>query len=380
MAKHHHCHTTELPPDVILVHILPRLAANTILRLKSVCKEWHSFLNTPKFHNLHHHHVTNNHHQCHHKLLTYSKLKSSCEFLAVDCEAPNESVTRVTTPFEVSSPYDVTILSSCNGMIYLGMTTKRFGYDKYFDDLILWNPLTSDYKTLSKTNSHSECCMKRLYNVSKMCYTSSEDDYKILHIAESCNVYIYSLKSDSWRKIESTDNDPSLWNHRHPMPSASWDDKVYFLNTIWGLKTWVTKFDAKTEKFTKVSNISSQIQTGNIWSSVHVQKPCLHFCVSNMYDGRIELFRMNEDEHWTKLETYFSKRDGPNKAEYVDPLHLMRNGNWLVHYPKGYCLDIVDVNKYINEDHEFEPRDISKHISVMEKYIETLVSPNRYIV
>ncbi|KAK1430268.1 hypothetical protein QVD17_12897 [Tagetes erecta] len=257
---------------------------------------------------------------------------------------------------------------------------KRLGYDKYFDDLILWNPLTSEYKTLSKTNSHRECYMKSPYNVSKMYYTSSEDDYKILYVAKSCNVYTYSLKSDSWRKIESTENDhPSLWNYHHPMQSALWDENVYFLNTMWGQQYWVTKFDTKTEKFTKVSNISSQIQTGvDIWSSVHVQKQCLHFCVSNMYDGRIELFRMNEDKQWTKLETCLSKRDGPNMAGYVDPLHFMRNGNWLVHYPKGFCLYIVDVNRYINEDHEFEPPDNGMHISAVEKYIETLVSPNRY--
>ncbi|GJX00331.1 hypothetical protein Tco_0184244 [Tanacetum coccineum] len=32
-------------------------------------------------------------------------------------------------------------------------------------------------------------------------YSSCEDDYKLLVLAESGNVYIYSLKSDSWRKL-----------------------------------------------------------------------------------------------------------------------------------------------------------------------------------
>jgi len=45
----------------------------------------------------------------------------------------------------------------------------------------------------------------------------------------------------------------------------------------------------------------------------------------------------------------------------------------------GSCI-IVDVCKYINEDHEFEPSDSGMHIAAVEKYIETLVSPNRYIV
>ncbi|GKB85671.1 hypothetical protein Tco_0957943, partial [Tanacetum coccineum] len=44
-------------------------------------------------------------------------------------------------------------------------------------------------------------CYNSCENGHGLYYSSCEDDYKLLVLAESGNVYIYSLKYDSWRKL-----------------------------------------------------------------------------------------------------------------------------------------------------------------------------------
>ncbi|KAI3814699.1 hypothetical protein L1987_14343 [Smallanthus sonchifolius] len=414
-----------MPPDLILFHILPWLPCKTIVRFRSFCKQWHSFLNTRTFCNLHlHHHVTN-------KLLVKS-ITTPCKFFSIDCEAPHESL-GLTTPFEASDPRYVSILTSCNGMICIGMKKriydqeyedlmlwnpltsdriqrwrmneegdwtmvktclpkpssnkhlkplhlmrngnwlihfggglysvdmddymingdnshplnksgcvsrkkgntlrllnrirssvdlwffsidcdapdegfstltlpfkasdpdnvsilascngmicigmqKRISYVDEYADLILWNPLTSEYKTLSKTNSNRECYEKSCScDGFRMYYSSSEDDYRLLRVTKSCNAYIYSLKSDSWRKIESTGLN---WNFYQWMPSVLLDEKDPFVED----------------------------------------------------ERRWRLDQCGDD--------LFAE---PSDNYHMSPLHLMRNGNWLMHF--GCYLYNVDMEK-----------------------------------
>lgn len=93
----------------------------------------------------------------------------------------------------------------CNGMICLGMKKKR--YDDEYTHMVLWNPFTREHKTLSKTNANKKY-FKDIYDGSRiypirMYYNSSEDDYKLLRVMKSHDVCIYSLKFDSWIKMES---------------------------------------------------------------------------------------------------------------------------------------------------------------------------------
>lgn len=71
-------------------------------------------------------------------------------------------------------------------------------------NLILWNPWTGEYKILSKASStHDIECYNGNGGLFGLYYSSSNKDYKILHLTNHSNTYIYSLKSDSWRKIQS---------------------------------------------------------------------------------------------------------------------------------------------------------------------------------
>ncbi|GKD76155.1 F-box/kelch-repeat protein-like protein [Tanacetum coccineum] len=182
----------ELPLDVIFSNILPRLPAKSVLKYLSVSKQWYSFLKSPNFVNMHLNYVINDDHQNHHKLLVLYKY-GIYSFNNRDCETHKPGVPRRRPlPFEVSSR-DVKMKSSCNGLVLIALEEKKSGNR----DLILWNPLTGDYKTLSKI----EC-----YNAKfELYYNSSKKDYRILLLTFRKDVCIYSLKSDSWRRINSED-------------------------------------------------------------------------------------------------------------------------------------------------------------------------------
>ncbi|KAK9060996.1 hypothetical protein SSX86_018176 [Deinandra increscens subsp. villosa] len=367
----------ELPADLILSDILPRLPAKSVVRFRSVCKQWNSFLKTSMFYNLHHHHLLtgcNMNTRYHHQKLLVSIKNPSVKLFSIDCEAPDDGFLRHVTPAPLEEAICVSILTSCNGMTCLGMRKeKEWMYDMVFDDLILWNPFTSEYKRLSKTNSHAECYMET-YDGFTMYYSSSEDDYRILRtVKKSGNAYIYSLKSDSWRKLVITTSAAVALGSYNWMPSVVLDEKVFILNS-YEEDIWIIRFDTKTEKFTKMETHFRKRK----FSRHVIDRGCFHVRVRHCYsDGMgLEVLRMNGDGDWTVMGTYFVKGDlDPYKFQ---PLHLMSNGNWLMRY-QG-CLYNVDMNM-VNNGNNCDPLNGKEEMCITTevKYIETFVSPNRYM-
>ncbi|KAI3524068.1 hypothetical protein L1887_02703 [Cichorium endivia] len=211
---------TELPTEIILYNILPRMPAKSLARFRFVCKQWHSFLRTPVFAKKHLHHLTNNDHQNHHKLLVLSLTYKY--FYTIDCETPKDpSPATRSLPFEAC--YETfSIVTSLHGMVCVGIT-KRSQDDAEYSHLILWNLLTGEYKTLSNTGSDKEC-YKKTESPFGLYYSSSDDDYKLLRVTNFHSAYIYSLKSDSWRKIPTALDEEwklayafsACWSWRHP--------------------------------------------------------------------------------------------------------------------------------------------------------------------
>ncbi|KAL7600081.1 hypothetical protein Lser_V15G24036 [Lactuca serriola] len=350
MAEHHRPHkkiTTELPSDILFCNILPRLPAESLHRFRHVSKKWHSIISSPEFINSHLHHITTNNRQNHHKLLLLSTT-TPCNVHTIDCESPENGI------------------------------SKR-NYDDNYDDLILWNPLTGDYKKLSKSHSRKECYYG-LY------YSDSYDDYRILCVTLHRHAYIYSLKSDSWRKLDSK---TSELKRITCLISESWgesivqNEKVYFLKqgkrrALGHLSNSIIRFDTKTEKFRKI--VTPCFGVG--------RRDCLNFtllhndryvylCViykENSVELSAKLWRMDGDGDWIEIISYPIL---PSLYCFQKPVHLMRNGNWVTYCLHSGChvykLDPerrFNEMSYSNYDDEFD-------IPSRGKYIETLVSPNR---
>nr|GEX56509.1 hypothetical protein [Tanacetum cinerariifolium] len=234
-----------VPHDVILNHVIPRVPAKSVGRFRCVSKEWHSFLTSKMFQNMHIDHHPNNI-----KLLVFSKTETPLfEFTTINCEAPpsDNGFTPICLPrFEGITPRRIYILASFHGLVCLGI--KEMDDASVYSDLILWNPLTNEYKS------------------------SCEDDYKLLAVKIfGDKVYIYSLKSDSRRKVDAFQSTHIIYHGR-----------------------W-----------------SPDTDSGFGWTTTY-----------------IKLWKLDEYGNMKEVATYQIRPHG--YARHLIPFHLMRNGNWLM--------------------------------------------------
>lgn len=249
------------------------------------------------------------------------------------------------------------VVASSHGMVCY--------HDIRHSDLILWNPVRGDYKTLSKSGSHEECYD---YNGGPfgLYYSSSDDDYKLLRVTLYTDVYIYSLKSDSWRKVELEEDFRSpliSW-----MPStALLNEKLYFLQKRVSKENdihySIIRFDTKTEQFTEIATpFSKNFERYSL--SFLVLRGYIHVC-ENIAKRGVIMWRMDGDGDWTKVVSLF--------PWCLEPLHLMRNDNWLMRSNKGNHLYQVDMKKHTKTKLCSLPR-----TTTIVEYKETIVSPNSY--
>ncbi|GKE67529.1 putative F-box domain-containing protein [Tanacetum coccineum] len=191
-----------IPDGILWFHILPKLPAKSVYSFECVSKQWQSSLTSKKFKKLHNdRHIDE--HENHHKLIVLSRTKEFT-FNTIDCEAPHNGVTPSRLIPSNANPRDIELLTSFRGLVRVGITD----FDDIYTDLILWNPLTGEYKRLSRANFHRDC-YKTVGKAFGLHYTSFGKDYKLVRVTYLRNVYIYSMKSDSWRKVDSIQDIPN---------------------------------------------------------------------------------------------------------------------------------------------------------------------------
>ncbi|KAJ9559108.1 hypothetical protein OSB04_013722 [Centaurea solstitialis] len=279
------------------------------------------------------------HHHHRHKLLIALSTTTPCKFSTIDLEAPQDGPTPGRPlPFQVEHER-VEIFLCIRGLVCLRMFNKCNG--RIYSDFVLWNPLTSEYKTVSRPNN-KECYVT---TATLFGFYYSCNDYKLLLVTKNHNVYIYSLKSDSWRKLETTQEDLSLL--RPHLIYGWWEqpvllnEKLYFKSIeanhiATGNLISIISFDVKTEKWKKM--VAPDIGNGyyKTSSTILVVRGCIH--VYAIYDGEsetngfvTELWRMDGDGDWTKVTDTFNRPDCFPLWIALYPLHLTKNGNWVMH-------------------------------------------------
>ncbi|CAH1426837.1 unnamed protein product [Lactuca virosa] len=216
------------------------------------------------------HHVGNDEHQNHPRHLLFSTTKPY-NFRTIDCETPTDGLTAsIPLPFK-ANPKNMSILTSLHGLLCVG----QFG----------------------------------LY------HNSFDDNYKLLRETNHPKIYIYSLKSDTWIKIEPTDDKQNVSNWftfgREPVP-VFLNEKLYFLyevsRRIYGRRSYsFLRFDTKTKKFTEIAAPSLGNHIIRTCLNLTVLRGCMHFCVALLVKKGIyaqtmfELWRMDEDGYWMKM-------------------------------------------------------------------------------
>ncbi|GKD69131.1 zinc finger, CCHC-type containing protein [Tanacetum coccineum] len=168
-------------------------------------------------------------------------------------------------------------------------------------------------------------------------YCSCEDDYKLLVVTEPGNAYIYSLKSDSWRKL---DTKPPFQKY-FLRPGFCLNKNLYFLSHI--ITDGSMRFDTKAKRFHKIKK--PPVPYLPCSTAITVQKGSIHLCA--MYGSTcIELWKLIADgDIWRKVVTYQLR---PNRdIGGLTPVHLLNNGNLLMidHKGGGRRICQVDLSK-----------------------------------
>lgn len=190
-----HGSTIVIPLELVF-HILSMLPVKTLLRFKSVCKDWYNIINDSYFIKLHLYQSLKIN-SGHDRSLAHTDFKLL--YLVDDIDFPCQQ-TILHCPNEVGSDeikqvFDV--IGSCNGLLCLRSWGK-------IDGFIICNPSTRSFKWiympithLGKTQYWLRCGFG---------YDSKKDDFKIvltLMKGFEIVVFSYSLKSDTWVPSQS---------------------------------------------------------------------------------------------------------------------------------------------------------------------------------
>ncbi|KAL3726858.1 hypothetical protein ACJRO7_031715 [Eucalyptus globulus] len=183
----------ESMPEDIVVDILLRLPAKSLVRFKCVCKRWRSLISDRAFAN------------SHLQRLKAGDLIPSQRFIISGCNGSLKTVDyealddgggegRMVVPHGIKPLWEPRIVGSCDGLVCL-LGPSNF---------VIYNPTTRECIELPGPNFVDRV---RLSGVSGFGYDSQSDDYKLVADASSSSdenwkLAIFSLKSGSWRSIE----------------------------------------------------------------------------------------------------------------------------------------------------------------------------------
>ncbi|KAL7210299.1 hypothetical protein ACSBR1_031794 [Camellia fascicularis] len=182
----------ELHPELIL-EILLRLPVKSLLRFRSACKSWCTMISRPQFVKKHLSLITKDDTINPWRIMIrylFHKPKS-CSLDSVFDGAYGYAV-NLNYPLKTLR-LDAGIEGSCDGLVCVYFV-------KNYDDIIyIWNPTTGKHKILPSFGKGFILGISYGFG-----YDSSNDDYKVVRISnfnDSLEVKIYSLRTDSWRKI-----------------------------------------------------------------------------------------------------------------------------------------------------------------------------------
>ena len=195
----------DLPHDIVL-NILTRLPAKSLIRFRCVCKTWDSLITTPYFISTHLNnlaHDNDNDNDNGDGYITHMPWESNASNRAVCTVAFDRTFDRIS---EIEVPFDfpttpIQIVGSCNGLLCIAGT---WGLDISDYVIYLWNPSIRKFKRLPDS-----CFGKLGFVTLGFAYHSEKNDYKVLRISSypmvtppmPDEIEVYTLSSDSWRRV-----------------------------------------------------------------------------------------------------------------------------------------------------------------------------------
>ncbi|XP_059640348.1 F-box/kelch-repeat protein At3g06240-like isoform X2 [Cornus florida] len=359
---------TELPQDLVL-NILYRLPAKSLCRFKCVSKSWLTLISYPHFAKTHLNRSNSK---------TERAILISDDLYSVDCAEAFNNDDLIATKldlFSIEKQYEFEILGSCNGLILV----RDANCTKF-----LLNPSTREIRELLDSPFAPAHAMNGLG------YDSSADDFRIVAIDvrsdpdpdaavvdveddESCCTYtiasLYSLKTDSWRRIQDVLN----YHYRSRITTVSMvlvnESLHWLIFGSYGDRFVIAAFDLADEKFHDVQRPSSLVNNNVHFTYIlGVCRGCLCIFVCG-YSFQIEVWVMKEygvTESWTKHTRYIGNM-------YMEqPLYFLVDEEVLMRKDRD---ELFAFNAEEKTSREIVVRGIPAMFRGGMTYVESLVSP-----
>ncbi|XP_045827790.1 F-box/kelch-repeat protein At3g06240-like [Trifolium pratense] len=309
---------TYIPDDIIVFSILSKLSLKSLKRFACVRKSWSGLFNDPTFMTMYSKSFLT-------KGQSYYDDKSLLLYMIVDGEDKYSlyslSGERFENRFKLDwrkcflenqddqlpvSWFEILGFVSINGTICL-----RGGCNGV-KKIILWNPTTNEFKVIpSSFCEHGNCLSHFSYN-HLVGYDRVRDDYKVIQFTECtpCNPKdfsknfweIYSLRSNSWRKIDV--NMPNTYRYI---------EQVYMdgvTHECWGKRgrqSFLGSFDFSRESFVRTPLPSYVDDCFDIaWKHLVILNGSIAFILNYKKTSTFDILILGEvgvKKSWTKLFT-----------------------------------------------------------------------------
>nr|GEY31915.1 hypothetical protein [Tanacetum cinerariifolium] len=183
-------------PLEITQEIMLKLPVESLLRCKSVCKEWYTLISDQHFIKSHYtlSFGTNNiNYQQHHRLI-YNTLEQrnnliSCPLYDVLFHKSANNAIHLENPLQRTPSPVIRIVGSCNGLMCI--------LEEFKDSLFIYNPTTRRSNLLSC----SQRILWSLVGYHGFGYDDLSHDYKVVITRIELPTIIYSLKTGKWKEI-----------------------------------------------------------------------------------------------------------------------------------------------------------------------------------
>ncbi|XP_074267383.1 F-box protein At4g22390-like [Silene latifolia] len=302
---------SSLPEDLIM-EILSWLPVKTLLRFKSASKSLLNLIISPEFVKLH---------------LRRSLIRNSSvtllhwdpfmAFLAYfDFDHPQRPVVqfdvhpdviKLLEPYRFENSltfYLPMIRGICNGVVCFGKA----------NEFVLYNPATQDYRQIPRLKREN----RKIMFSDVFVYDCNADDFMIFSSVNHSTTpnqndfefYLYSLKDNSWLKIES----PPQGLRVDPSRTHIVNNSLYWVTLKDGLQTkTIMRFDLSSHRYEEMST-PKQINPAHILS-VRVLKGRPHVLILGSH---FDIWMIKEDNFWTPVFRCLTKQC-PWMYEYDSP-------------------------------------------------------------
>ncbi|XP_004305717.1 PREDICTED: putative F-box protein At1g32420 [Fragaria vesca subsp. vesca] len=327
----------------ILMDILVRLPAKTLMRFLCACKAWSDMISSPDFvsKNLNTNFTKrkNMHLICLHKLL-------------VDTDDPDddqpiwsffhyetfEQGLRLSHPSGSTEHYG--IYGSSIGLVCISHTEEGLSCRS---PIIIWNPSINKFKTLpSSTNN------KFRYMSLQFGYHPGDNDYKVVRMIwfnkDVFAVEVYSLSSNSWKIFEEI---PPWLKYNFKHHEGTFINGVAYRILEKHYMYTLMSFDSVTEEFEEFILPESIINSHNLHLHSFEEKPCLmsHWYCSDEEDWDRDEFWVLEDKRWKRNRPFYYPKNGYSTMGVIDDNVLMKKNDY-----RNGVVDLFFVNYETRED------------------------------